>query len=367
MNVLSEEKTILLQEINKFELDEIKFLLSHSQYSFSDMMSAFSYSTITPITDLIYSNLEEKNNSKPKEEELIYSLQSLIKESFLFLLKHDEKFLNKCTKNDNGKIISAYIFTDNSISTQDLIFLYQKKLFSPEFLISHFLIEKVLLKENLNKKENKEYIEQLLKIDDIFNNNDYYCNIDRVLLKDNICDNLIENHYHDTISWNQILNSDINKFLKLTENDYKYFILNQPKNFERQFGHMQIKTLEKVLEHAPHFIGNNYEYLLEKITNSYNEENDIQSDDYYPFVHPDNLQFLIEKTPTSLDRKMTILKNLLKSLDNSIYWHNYREKTNDTFDFYTDGVKKAISDIEKKVIEQSFEKKENNVVMKKRI
>ena len=136
MTNLSDEKTILVQEINKLGFDDIENLLSHSQFSFSDMMSYFSYSSIESLTNLIYFNVtsDEEQHIRLKEENLIYSLQSLIKESFLFLINHDETFLKKCINNDYGKSISANIFMDNSISNEDLILLYEKKLFSSKTL-----------------------------------------------------------------------------------------------------------------------------------------------------------------------------------------------------------------------------------------
>ena len=371
MTILSEQKIWFFNELEKLDLYRIKPMLNQNQYAFDDVTDYFPYANIDRIVELVKLNITDDTEKQPKisDQEKIESLQSLIKEGFLYLIRYNPEFLERCQKVSDGKKISNYLFMDSKTPDEDIIFLHENFLFSSEHLIEHLKDTHILLTSSKIFKNNigTQHAEQLLKVDSLLEkNSELYKHNGQKVFKEKILEQIAEHYFFNEFNWEHIIKSDINKFLKLEDTDYHDFLLNHYYFFQNQFTHLKTDELKKILKHAPNFIGNEEEWLLESLAKDYYKES---NSNYYEFsqdiISLESLQFLTDNTPASSDKKLLILSDLIQSLGNIKNFYHFEKVKEDPE--YINKLKQTISNIEKIIILDGFSPLEPVKEIKKRI
>lgn len=309
--------------------------------------------------------LKEESDTKGaqiEESDICPILQDLIKEGFIYFARYNPVFVMHCKKSYDALCILNSIFIDPKIDEEDISFLYQKFLFSPEQITDHFS------HRHHEKYLNKEEVSKLLHLDGILTKHDYYVQHDKPSIIHKISENLAAKLFYGTIAWQDIITSPINEYLLFEEEHFKYFLMNHRSFFERQFTYLEKEDLSLILETAPALIGNSEKWLIEILIEHYEDISDLQDDDAQALIDYDCLKIIMDKTPVSFNEKTQILYRLLNSMDQFIFFANRQGIEMRDFSPYKDGVKLLISEIEKDVIfDQCISSSTNIQTIKKRM
>ena len=372
MTILEEEKHYFFDELKELDLYRIKPILSNNQYALDDMLDYFPYKAIDRIAKLIRYSLTLDKDLHPKlaQKDLMDAFRSLIKEGVLYLIKNDESFLQRCQNMTDGKYIINYILMDEKTTEDDILFIFKNSLFSPGNIVDFFNQENMFLAQNKISKvdSDSQSIIQFLKVHHILQKEEKYNSESYPTLKSKICYDLAENYFYGSFSWEQILKSSINQYLKMEEGDYENFLIENKDFFNSNFTYLKLSEFKRILDCKPDLIGNKKEWLIEKLLRDYKSTNNSYSEGAPVLIKPECLELMIDRTPVSLEEKTKLLKKLFEFFDNSEFLNNHISYLEKDLNDYLNGFKQIIVNIEKEIITQNVDLiSEDNAMTKRRI
>jgi len=341
--MISQAKKNAYEMVDSEKFFTLRRIISEKKITLDKAASFLNKQNFDNISIFLKEELKAKN-IEFEENNIRIILQNLIKEGFIYFARNNSAFVKHCQKSYDALYVLNSIFLDSKIDEQDISFLYQQFLFSPEQIADHFS------HRHTANDFKKQKIPTLLHLDSILTKHDFYIQNDKPLIIKHISSNLAAKLFYGEITWQDIITSPLNEYLQFKEEHLKYFLMNNRQYFERQFTYLEKEDLSLMLETAPSLIGNQEKWLIEILIEHYEDISDLQDDDAQALIDYNCLKIIMDKTHVSFEEKTQILYRLLKSMDQFIFFANRQGIEMRDFSHYKEGVKLLISDIEKEVI-----------------